>query len=500
MQKNQVDNLMSEENITIDQINILKSRANDIFQLFNSLTGSAIIFIKPTPDNLAAGAILLRLIFLRQSDGAHVTYYLPSKAEMDEFKSNYKKMWFIGWPTDELKEILSPNKKDNNNIFITNNSLKNSYEQYKEEIGVNTFSLTDAKLAHNTLSTAGLVYFIARNVVEDYQKFSPLAVLGALYLDQFNWKKKELIGVNRFILNEGIDAGIIKQTKGTKIRGKRTIPIHLALKYSIRPFLPTLTGNEEACTSFLSKIGIKMMDDKNNWRTISDLNKDEIGTLNSELMLLISKRRNSLNDLKRLIGPIFLVVNDKPEISDIEELLQLVEGSCEMHRYGVGLAVLMGDRELHYNKLIKIADSYFGEATKVINKLQSYETIGEEHRYYKLIDGNKLVSKEEPEHIFRALSKANIIQADKPLLFTYKTNNKSYIFVYESKEQQLRGYSFYHIFEKILEEKDLFKLENYDENFVKLSFEPSKEKEILNELEERLNYHYTGKKGEGRNE
>ncbi|MHA1302665.1 MAG: hypothetical protein ACTSQE_00265 [Candidatus Heimdallarchaeaceae archaeon] len=480
---------MTQE-VDLEKYNLLKENAKKIADKISTLTGTHLIFVKPTTDNLCAAGILLNLLRTRTS-GVHITYFIENfKQKIKELKYSY--YWFIGWDLNIIPPSVCKGVKKE--FFFINHKISQIETKGENLENVHFLSLAGTELSTKTLSTSGLVYFIAKAYEENYQRFAPLAIMGALSVNQIEHKTQELIGINRIILNEAIDAKVITVIKGTKIRGRESKPIHLALKYSTNPFFPGLTGNEQACTSFLSRLGISMRDADNKWRTISDLTADETRALNDGLIsLLMSKGKDAIQETYKLIGPIYIINKEekKRQTRNIEEFLQLIEGACNLGFYGLALAVLIGNRTNQYNQLLREVEGYYGESTKAINTLEENPSIIEEHNYFRIIKGNDLVEN-NPYFIFKTLCKSQAVKLDKPVIFLFKEENNYRFFIHESPSQERKGYKIYPIFAALEQEKLVANLSEQVDFFQTL-VEETKLEEVIKNLKDKLDYHYKGK-------
>jgi single-stranded-DNA-specific exonuclease len=107
----------------------------------------------------------------------------------------------------------------------------------------------------NEISGSGVTYTIVSSLGEN-RDLAALAIVGAVG-DLQHMKHGQLIGVNRSILEEGARNGVLRHEKDLLLFGKQTRPIFKLLQYSSDPYLPGITGSEDASIEFLKKIGIR---------------------------------------------------------------------------------------------------------------------------------------------------------------------------------------------------------------------------------------------------
>ena len=180
----------------------------------------------------------------------------------------------------------------------------------------------------------------------------------------------QLVGINRHILEIGSKAGALSFGRDIKLFGRQTRPVFKMLEYSQDPYLPGLSGNEDACIAFLKDVGIRLGGER--WRRWIDLNLEE----RSSLVTAIIRKglRNGLSNVKleRLIGEVYVLLAEQEgtELRDASEYSTLLNATARYGHADVGLSVCMGDR-----------DRGFSEAQRLLGQ----------HRQ-NLVNGLKLVA------------------------------------------------------------------------------------------------------------
>jgi RecJ-like exonuclease len=485
---------MTNDDELFDKYRVLKKKAKKIAQLLVDSEENIIIVTSKDPDNLCATGILLQNL-KEKKIGSHVIY-AKEKVHIEKRikKLDYRIIVFIGLSLSEIPlDILKDS--DKKRVVIHHELTKKELEKISKE-NIEELSLKGISLPTNTVSNAGLCYFISAGFNGNYQKYSHLAIIGSLAKKQVNNKNQSLIGLNGIILEEGKKEQFLMVTKGTRIAGRESQPIHLALKYSINPYFPGLTGNESACTSFLSRIGITMKDQEDEWRNIASLSSDETKKLNDGLIsILMENKDHSLSDIKKLIGPIYIIENESKQnpTRNIEEFLWLLEGACQMSKHGLALAVILGDRENLFDQLSSDLSDYHGRATLAIDEIAQKPEIIEKKQYYRIMKGDKILDKETTSAIIIALIESKTIPIDVPVLVSLSQNEDTYLFVHESPLQQKKGIKLYHIFHKALNSKLVKKLSKEGDSF-EVIVETDNFPDLIKSIEETLEYHHEGTK------
>ncbi|MHA1668551.1 MAG: hypothetical protein ACTSX6_07075 [Candidatus Heimdallarchaeaceae archaeon] len=479
--------------------------ARKIAEKIQKVEDNIVIATVANVDNLCAAGILVGCL-KNVSIGNHIIVSnKPSDLKKRLNRLNYKTYFIIGLIIEEIPSQLI--NDETKTIFLVNHKLKTKNREENSAQRIHILSLQDKELPQNKVSNAGLVYFIASWIEEDFEKYSSLAIVGALAKKQVNPDNQELIEWNKIILEQGIEKDYLEKIKGTRIPGRENQPIHLALKYSINPYFPGLTGNESACTSFVSRLGIAMKDQEGKWRTIASLSKKETKALNDALIsLLVEKQNQSTSDFYKLIGPIYVISNEKKgsRLRNAEEFLWFIEGACQLKKYSLALAVILGERKNIYDKLVRDLSNYHGKAAEIIEQILQDQTLIEEQEYYRIICGDKIINDETIAVASNALVDSGMIPIDKPLLTYFQKKNDIICYVRDSKKNIIKGIRAYHIFNKMRKNKEnkanLIKELGGEIEFFKVVVDKKHLKELLEQLHNEFEYHFKGSKKENSEE
>lgn len=486
---------MSKEEFPFDNYSKLKEKSVEVSDLLAKSEKTIAIVAKAHPDNISAtGIILSCLRKLEKGSHAIILDYLED-IEKRIKNTDYSIFIFIGFEIKELPEKIL--KDESKQIIIIEHKFKIDKRVKIPWERLHILSLDSFELATNLLSNSGLAYLIASGFNNDYYRYAGLAILGGLSKKQIDQKSQKLIGINLLILEEGKENKVLRETTGTRIPGRESQPIHLALKFSNNPFFPGLTGNEPACTSFISRLGISMKDQDGNFRTISSLTSEETKKLNDGLItLLMGEKGQPLTEISKLIGPIYIqeIETKKNQLRNIEEYLWILNGATQLKKYGLALAVVLGDRENIYDKLMRELSNYHGKATTIIEEIIQNPNIAEERPYFRLIKNQDFFEFESAPLVIKALVDSNIIPIDKPLILHIKENSENYLFIHDSPINMKTGYLAFQIFQELRKEEDFQDLSvKGDIDFFYTYIKEDKLELFLEELEKKFTYHYKGK-------
>jgi len=194
------------------------------------------------------------------------------------------------------------------------------------------------------LSGSGSSFLLARALDRGgNEDLSALAVVGAVG-DLQDMAKGQLQGLNRQILEIGRRSGAISFSRDVKLFGRQTRPVFKMLEYSQDPYLPGLSGNEDACIAFLRESGV--FPGKEKWRRWIDLCQEEKASLVNALLRKGLRSGISSTKLERLIGEVYVLLAEREgtELRDASEYSTLLNATARYGHAEVGLAVCMGDR------------------------------------------------------------------------------------------------------------------------------------------------------------
>lgn len=203
------------------------------------------------------------------------------------------------------------------------------------------------------LSGSGNTYLLA-SALGGNKDLSSLAIVGAVG-DMQHLKMGKLVGINREILEEGVKGSTLQFKKDLTLFGKQTRPIYKLLQYSSDPYLPGLTGDEEACIEFLHSFNIRFSQDER-WRRWIDLEIPEKQKIVSGLIHYCLKSGIPSYKIERLIGEVYILLNEREgtEMRDASEFSTLLNATARYDHAEIGLAVCMGNREEAYEDARKL--------------------------------------------------------------------------------------------------------------------------------------------------
>lgn len=216
------------------------------------------------------------------------------------------------------------------------------------------------------ISAAGMAYFVAKKMDGKNIDLSWLPVVAMITDGQDCGKKRSVLSLNKDILNDAINEGLIKVSQDILLYGRETKPVYAALASMTTPFIPGLSGNNDACLATLLSTGLNLK--KNGrWRTLSDLTEDEKRMVINSIIPYLTKVNSSDEVTDSFIGSVFILEKEDEysSLRDAREFGALLNACGCMKRAGVGVSICLGDR----SESLHESENILTEYRKILNRL-----------------------------------------------------------------------------------------------------------------------------------
>lgn len=179
------------------------------------------------------------------------------------------------------------------------------------------------------LSAAGCAYFVFRTSVD-------LGIVGAVGDIQY-----PLRSLNKTMLDDAVAQKEVAVSTDILLFGRNARPLLQLLSFADDPYLPGLTGHEDACSAFLAELGIELKSN-NKWRTYNDLSAAEKRKLVSSLAELLALRISS-EAANKLTGEVYTLLKRQPgtELSDASEFSTLLNACGRNDKPELGVDVCL---------------------------------------------------------------------------------------------------------------------------------------------------------------
>lgn len=287
-------------------------------------------------DGISSCAILVQLM---NSENRRYSLSIVPQLDEDEIRkiSKYESDYIIfsdlgSGTLSKIKEIIK-----NKEIIILDHHNVEEAQIPKSMSHINPH-LNDID-GSTEISGAGVCFLFASEIDDKYESLAHIAILGAIGDIQ---EKNGFEKLNEDILKKAIKNNKISTKKTLKFFGRNTRPIHKVLEYSSEPKIPNVSGSESGAIQFLHEIGIKPKN-KNKWRTISDLDEEEVKKLITGIVI----RRNGEIKPQDVIGFCynFLEHDKNSPMGDAREFATLLNACGRMNRASLGIGACLNQKE-----------------------------------------------------------------------------------------------------------------------------------------------------------
>ncbi len=273
-------------------------------------------------DGLSSGAVVSAGLELMGKKYNRVCYRKLTDKEIQAVKdAPLKNVIFVDLGSGKAEELEQLDK----NILIIDHhqGVENSLLQVNPRYhGID---------GSREMSASSAAYFVM-----GYPQLAGMASVGSVGDMQYPF-----IGWNRRMLEEGIEAGVIKAYHDLSMFGRVSRPLITFISTSLDPYLPGLTGNEESTAFFFNSLRIPLKEG-DRWRTYMDLTEEEKMRLRSALVIhMCSYGRCS--STKRLISEVYELTGYPmgSEMRDAKEFSTLLNATGRHGKPDLGVETLL---------------------------------------------------------------------------------------------------------------------------------------------------------------
>jgi len=296
-------------------------------------------------DGITAGAIASETLKRLGKE-----YSLECVKQLDDIilnrliKENHELVWFT-----DLGSSISNKYPEINKIITDHHSCPHD-SNFSFHLNPHLFNLEGSY----DISGAGTTFLVSKCIDKKNIDLSALAIVGASG-DLQDRKYCKLQGMNREIVEDGKKIGLIQSKIDIRYFGRETRPIPKILQFSSDPFIPGLSGRENACISFLEDLNIPLKDG-DNWRRWIDLTISERRKITSSIVQMLLNKGFGHKIANRILGEVYTLCKEQPgtELHDAKQFATLLNSTARYDQYKVGLMVCFGDRGQWLEKAINL--------------------------------------------------------------------------------------------------------------------------------------------------
>lgn len=341
----------------MDSLNAFEKQIEEAVKHFKELNDGPIRIISHLDaDGISAASILVYALLNENIKFSLSIVRQLSQSVLNELSlESYQTFMFTDLGSGYLSQIEQalPNKT----IFI--------FDHHKPENKKNGVIHINPHLAgidgSTEISGSGVVYLFTKKLNSKNQEMAHIALIGAIGDSQLNGNTISILNQN--ILDDAISSNKIAVTKGLRMFGMQTRPLHKVLEYSTDPFIPNVTGSEKGALSFLNEIGI-IPKDGNKWKKLIHLDQEDMKKLVTGIIL---KRLGSEKKPEDVLGQVFLLNEEEEEspTKDAKEFSTLLNACGRLNKPSLGIGTCLGSKET-IKEALTISTSYKRE---IINSL-----------------------------------------------------------------------------------------------------------------------------------
>ena len=212
----------------------------------------------------------------------------------------------------------------------------------------------------STIPAAG--YTLSKSLLEPTDYMLQMSAAGSLLSEGLKTPKtgagKDLIGLAQ-------SKNLIEERKGFKLFGATSLPLDEALRYNTRPYIPAISGHQEACDKILNDADIPIQKLK---APVSNLNTPEAQRLTSVLTMKIDSKIIQL-----LLGTDYILSLERENspIRYISGLDTIGATAWSLNELGALFGILLGDRGRVLRGLIDSHINYHEEVISTVQRLES---------------------------------------------------------------------------------------------------------------------------------
>ncbi len=320
-------------------------------------------------DGISAASILFSALSrIKKKVHLSLRKQLSSRV-IDELKREKNELFLFADLGSGYLELLNELAESTGcKVIVCDHHIPSSSENFSNIIHINPI-LEDKD--ENEISGAGISYLLAKEL-GDNQDLSFLALVGAMGDMQDNdWKMN---GINNHILEESINGGFLKREKGIIAFGRMDKSIKDSIKNMTVPFVPDLSGNEDASAKFISLLGIEPKKGAS-FKTFNDLSKDEINNIAEGLSDKISKK---ISDKGKFFGDIYSIEINGSRL-DARELATNLNACGRMEQSSTGIISVLGLKPIEdmngivsgYRRMIRKYIGLMNNEKNIVTKMEN---------------------------------------------------------------------------------------------------------------------------------
>lgn len=329
--------------IEAEALDKMVTRARYIAEVLRTHIGGIRIVSHHDADGICSAAIIARAL-AREGKPFHLSFVkqLYGDVIQELADEGHQIIVFLDMGSGQIELIQEHILNDKTKVVVIDHHRMNGEITSDDMIHLNPVEFG----IDENISGSGTSYIVARAMNPANRELSQLAIIGAIGDSQIgaigsHWG---LFGLNKEILKDAESTGKIRVSKGLRLWGRTTRPIHKALEYSMDPYIPGISGSESGAVHFLQELGIELRNKDGSWKSLSGLTKTEMKKLTTGIIK--ERIRENHDNPEWVFGDVYDLL-DKDELKDANEFATILNAAGKQDMGYVGIALCLNNKEYH---------------------------------------------------------------------------------------------------------------------------------------------------------
>lgn len=327
-------------------VDFFRQRIKDFPNLFPREMQIKII-ATPSIDSIVACSFLIKLFFSLSYNFSCSFYKRINDSALTGLSNDPAEILiFVNPNFSPINKLKSTTKKE---IIVIQGSLNES----STEVKIISSSLINSE---KPIPASSLTYILCKELYSGISELSYLLPLSYLSLD---------LQPPEELLNEAIISKKLEIRKGVTILSSQTVPIHKAIADTLCPYLPGISGSEDAAVNLLIENAIPIREN-NRFRRVIDLTEDETKKLLTAILL---KRLGSEKNPDLILGQTYIMPteDDNSIIKDLKGFLFLLDSCISYSKYSLAVNLC-----LNPNNKSKALEFFNNAMASLVSSMEHY--------------------------------------------------------------------------------------------------------------------------------
>lgn len=369
----------------IEQLQKMINEAKKAKEWINETNEQIRVISHYDADGISSAAIVVRTL-LRAGKDFHLTVVKQLSEEILESLAEEDRKLFIFLDMGSGQIEMIKKHLNSSRVIICD------HHQPEGEADENMVHINSVIAGvEDNISGSGVTYILSRTIDPNNIDLSQLAIIGAIGDSQIDAIGPDwgVSGLNKEILKEAQSKGNMRVSKGLRLWGRYTRPLHKTLAFSIDPYIPGISGSESASVQFLQEIGIPVKKGED-WRTIADLSEDEQKKLATGIIK--ERIRGNYENPEHIFGDVYDLLDKEGIFRDANEFATMLNACGKMGKADLGISICLND-EKAFEKVKGVLEGYRKEIGRgvswVYSKIENPDVVQRKKGIY-ILTGSKI--------------------------------------------------------------------------------------------------------------